>query len=872
MKKQFSRMGHVALGGLAIVCIAAGYSGGSQAAVGTLTSTSCNSRLDVTVASSTRSGNVSSSDCQVRTLVSSTGFELAANSPAGSTTPDSSAMVAAGGELYEAFVDSAREAAVLLTPNRAMMMSRSVGGDRNTVDWNMGLAVQPVSGASNAWLTGTYTLLRANRETRIVDATNQVDADLSEVFDPATLRITFDGNSGCSISSYSSWFSYSLTTDPAAAFSQPDGDDYGLHQAVYAGEGYAGSGGVHEDSVRTFTDCDYVLSSDGKLLVTYDYTDGDAVAHSVENSYFVSADLRYIVSTVDAGVDLYRGFEVGVRVKSISGTQDERNDGVIGTYLFNAPTVEMQGSTGVLSEPDNQSRNSEKVADCMSRGSAVLSANTSATTGWNTCTWDMTSTCSVRGEEGEAPAITIDHYTAQGANTATACRFQVASNGSVDFVVNLDTAEGVQSVTFSGAIADNNEGLVLRGKYVGSTMTNPSDTNPPERQIKNDLILSALVGVKYQGTLTADADLDGLNNLGEFLFSTFTVATVRSDMDTDGDSDIFWRRADTGQSQVWAMQNGVRGGLNDLGYTGTALVVQGLGDFNADGDVDVLLRNTSTGEFRTLVIQNGLQTSNLSAAYVGLALTFKAIGDADNDGDDDVYLRDETTGEFKIMYMQNHIKTGSVTSVGYLATALSFKGLGDTNGDGDMDIILRDDTTGEIKVRDIEAGLGVSTTSYGYNGTAFAFKTLLDADGDGDKDILLRNDSTGQMVAVISDNGTRLQNNNLGYNGTALSFVGIGDMDGDLADDILLRNNSTGENVRVLLSGGLSAGNLSLGYVGAAYNLVGRGDFDRDGDDDFLFRNSSIGANVRVAMDGGAKSAQSLLDYNNTNLIPYIEK
>src|SRR5690606_25532271 len=137
-------------------------------------------------------------------------------------TEDSSSMVAAGGELYEAFVGGARDAAVLLTPNRAFMMSRTVAGNKNAVDWSLGLAVQPVSSATNAWLTGSYTFLRANQEVRVVDKTNQVDPAYSEVFDPAVFGIAFDGNGGCSVSGYSSWFSYSLTTDPSGAFGQPN--------------------------------------------------------------------------------------------------------------------------------------------------------------------------------------------------------------------------------------------------------------------------------------------------------------------------------------------------------------------------------------------------------------------------------------------------------------------------------------------------------------------------------------------------------------------------------------------------------------------------------------------------------------------------
>src|SRR5690606_37838613 len=90
---------------------------------------SCNARLDVTVGGGSRSAALSSADCQERGLSSAEGFSLNTTNPADGTTEDSSSMVAAGGELYEAFVGGARDAAVLLTPNRAFMMSRTVAGN-----------------------------------------------------------------------------------------------------------------------------------------------------------------------------------------------------------------------------------------------------------------------------------------------------------------------------------------------------------------------------------------------------------------------------------------------------------------------------------------------------------------------------------------------------------------------------------------------------------------------------------------------------------------------------------------------------------------------------------------------------------------------
>lgn len=781
--------------------------GQANAAISSVTSTTCNSKLDVTVSGAVRSSTVSSSSCQDRALTS-TGFALAASSPSGTVTADSAAMASAGGELYEAFTASAREAAVLLTPNRALMMSRSVEGLVRGVNWNLGLAVQPVAGATNAWLIGTYTLLRANSEIKVVDSVNQSNAGLSEVFDPATLRITFNGTStanNCSISNYSSWFGYSLTTDPVVA--QPNPTDYGLHQAVYAGEGYAGSGGVHNDSIHTFTACNYTLDTNGKLVVTYNYTDGASAPKTVVNNYFVSSDMRYLVSTVDTG-DILRGFEVAVRVKTVSATQDELNDAAAGTYLFNAPSLELQGATGVLSEPYSEHRNSEKATHCMSRGATVLSTVASATSGWNTCTWETTNTCTVRGEEGLASSsLSIQHYAAQGTSSTSTCRFQVATNGSLSVVVNLDTAEGAQDITYSGAVADNKESLVLRGKYVGTTMTNPSGT-APQRQIKNDLILTALVGIKYAGSLAADADADGLTNLAEFMYPGFLLGgTTDNDYDNDGVAGWIWKGDFNGvetQSQIWQMSLPLFSANYGLPSRTFPPVfpdqanweIMTAGDFNKDGDADIVWRHKTLATWKIWQMQDGLRVGQTAPADFDLAHAWTVVGagDTDKDGDDDIIFNNTSTGAVQVWEMQNHA-VAATHSIGTKA-GYALNRVGDFNADGDVDLMFRQNSADALITWEVQANAFVTERSLNNTGVGYSPVCTGDFDGDGDDDIMLVNSTTNQEKWLQIENFARTQR--VGGINDGFVFLGCGDYDGDGDADSLWRRSVDDKN-RVVL-------------------------------------------------------------------------
>lgn len=557
------------------VILASLVAGDAALAVTSVTDDFCNANLAVTVAAGARSTTTSARNCQSRTLVNTVGFGLSTSSPAGGTVADSAAMVAAGGELYEALVGGARDSVVLLTPNRTLMMSRDLTGSTG-IDWNLGLLVQTMSGASSAWLNGSYTLLRTNREIKIAGA-SQATAALAEVFDPVTMKITFNGDATCTVSNYSSWFGYGLTT--GTGYSQPDASNYGFHQAVYAG---AGSGQQHKESNLTISSCTYTLGTDGKLVVTYSGTKGDASAFGpYSNAYYISKDMQYMVSTVDATKDLYRGFEIGVRSTTVSGaTQTDKNNTAVGTYLFNAPLLELQGSTGTVGVT-NVHEASPKAIQCLARGSLALTSTT-YDANWNTCTISsMVNSCSARDEKGYAASLTMTHERTELLDSPT-CRFQVAADSTVSFVINMETEDGPQDVTFNGALSKNNQALILRGKYEGANMANPG-ASAPERTIKDDLVLGAMVAIKYAGTLTADADGDGLTNVEEFMIG------AESDSDQDGIADIDEAAIGNNPFNVFdppvvAVSSGYIVGVDDrleTGTTASGVVWNGAGVYQA---------------------------------------------------------------------------------------------------------------------------------------------------------------------------------------------------------------------------------------------------------------------------------------------------
>jgi hypothetical protein len=65
----------------------------------------------------------------------------------------------------------------------------------------------------------------------------------------------------------------------------------------------------------------------------------------------------------------------------------------------------------------------------------------------------------------------------------------------------------------------------------------------------------------------------------------------------NGDADILWQNASTGQVSVWEMDGNTRtGGGAVSGNPGPAWKAIGTGDFYGNGDSEILFQNTSTGQ------------------------------------------------------------------------------------------------------------------------------------------------------------------------------------------------------------------------------------------------------------------------------------
>ncbi len=290
---------------------------------------------------------------------------------------------------------------------------------------------------------------------------------------------------------------------------------------------------------------------------------------------------------------------------------------------------------------------------------------------------------------------------------------------------------------------------------------------------------------------------------------------ARTDFNGDGESDLLWRNASTGQVYRMLM-NGFTITSGAVAYTepDTAWSVVGDADFNGDGVADLLWRNSATGQVYVMLFSSsGMPASGaIVASEPNPAWKIVHTPDLDGDGRADLLWWNSSTGQVYAMLMNG----ASVTAQGFVYTepntAWSIAAVGDFAGSGKSNQLLwRNGSTGQLYLMTVGFAGGVFSQSgtmiYQEPNTSWKVLAAPDLDGDGRSDILWRNDATGQVYAMLM-NGATIASQALIYSEPNLAWkiVAQGDYNGDGKADLLWRNESTGQVYMLQMSGLMTAG------------------------------------------------------------------
>lgn len=814
--------------GASVSMIAVALPGGdTSGAAGVVTETLCHNPATMTITSGVRNVTTTTGACQVRTLPPTKGLVLNESASSSSNVTDSSALVNAGGELYETYVGGDRKGVVLLTPNRALAVTRSssfASGADGAVNFDLGAAVQPASGLQSAWLTGTYNVM--NRVHDFQDPASNLTTSpyatpnraLGERNYTSSMKVTFNGDGTCDIDNWDQHHSFTLTKDPMMAVfgemdngcttgggqcGQSDGNNYVSMGNVNLGStgsqvNYADWGDANADDNYSqgsaSGDCTYSVNS-GVVSVTYntDLVMGGSVDNSTSWTvdYNVSSDLRYLVAAepgVESHLGGYNGEDMGatlaVGVRTGSGNVEGK------TYLYNATSTTNSVSTSNTPSYENPATPTYQTEECITRGSIAF-GSTDLGGGFKDCTVDSVSSCAGRklsgyeeSSNGAADGTVTDNITvADGADTApTACRWKNTSGLVVEMDVTDPDNQAI-TVTYSGDVADNSEALVLQGSYAVVGTAPDVQNSPLLPQMKYNIV-SYVVGQQYQGSLAGDADSDSTSNWNEFTWAadvTPSSGSIKNDFNGSGLSDVLFLNTSTGGSMY--TEGAVKANATYPGTYNTAYTYQLSGDFDGDGSSDALFYNTTTGG--TMIWPGMVKANATYPGSIGTGYVAAAACDLTADGSDDIVWRNASSN----VVWPNAVKANA-TYPGSQGTSYAVAACADFDANGLADIFWRDNTSGANEIWN--GGVKANKTFPGaWTDVTFSVIGAGDVDGDAEADLLFWKASTGSTV--VWNSGLKA---NASYPGAwadaTWSPVTLADYAGDGYADIYWRKSDTG--------------------------------------------------------------------------------
>jgi hypothetical protein len=411
-------------------------------------------------------------------------------------------------------------------------------------------------------------------------------------------------------------------------------------------------------------------------------------------------------------------------------------------------------------------------------------------------------------------------------------------------------------------VGDAGSYTVVATNAQGSVLSNPS--NITVQSLGGDFNADGQADLIWQNAATGERVIWLMN--GTAISQVVSLGTIpldwsiaaAADFNADGQTDLVWQNAATGERVFWLMNGTAIGQVVSLGNIPLEWSVTAAADFNADGRPDLVWQNAATGE-RVIWLMNGTTLGQV-VSLGNIPLDWSIAGAADFNADDkaDLVWQNAATGE-RVFWLMNGTILGRVISLGNIPLDWSIAGTGDFNADGQADLLWQNFATGE---RDIwlmngtalgqVVGLGTIPLDWSIGLTRVKPKRPVASDFNADRhsDILWSNSITGERALWLMNGATVTSGAVLSTVPAEWAVSGTGDYNGDGKADILWTNTATGDRAMWLMNGTAVGSNAFLGTVAVDWVVAGSGDYNGDGKADILWSNTTTGDRSLWLMDG----------------------
>jgi hypothetical protein len=307
--------------------------------------------------------------------------------------------------------------------------------------------------------------------------------------------------------------------------------------------------------------------------------------------------------------------------------------------------------------------------------------------------------------------------------------------------------------TFQLADANGNAvGSPVDPSSLSSSMINPA---PPDTTTANMVLRNA-------STTTASYQI---YNLGaNTILAGYPLAQVGSDwgfvtlgnFNLSDPSDMLLRNSTSGTFQLYDITDNNIISSTSLGAVGVEWQPMGFGTFGAFsmlGETDMILRDVNTGDLQVYQIDNNEITASAFLGTIGLEWQFSGIGNWGSSGTSDLLVRNSNTGDLEV----HNISDNQIYDSAFLGTVgleWQFSGVGNFSSVPDeSDLLLRNSNTGGLEVLNINNNKVTGSAFLGTIGLDWQFAGVAPVRAAGASDLVLRNINTGAFqVYNIANN------------------------------------------------------------------------------------------------------------------------
>jgi hypothetical protein len=284
-------------------------------------------------------------------------------------------------------------------------------------------------------------------------------------------------------------------------------------------------------------------------------------------------------------------------------------------------------------------------------------------------------------------------------------------------------------------------------------MVNPA---PPDATTANMVLRNApTTTATYQiYNLGANSILAGSAPLGQ-VGSDWGFVTL-GNFNSSDPSDMLLRNSTSGAFQVYDIVNNNILSSTSLGTVGVEwqpMAFGTFGSFGSFGETDMILRDVNTGDLQVYQIDNNEITASAFLGTIGLEWEFSGVGNFSGAGTSDLLLRDSITGDLEVLDISDNEITDSAF-IGTIGLEWEFSGVGNFSGvPGESDLLLRDSITGDLEVLNINNHEVTGSAFIGTIGLEWQFAGVAPIRTADASDLVLRNVNTGAFqVYNIANN------------------------------------------------------------------------------------------------------------------------